>query len=97
MSLLAKIVKVGKVVFSQMGEKRGELQDKNVEINAETERNSQGKITPRRALMYLLVILFAWELLVRPIISTYAPDFPLPPSMLEELITMSAAMFGFGF
>lgn len=76
---------------------RAKLQEQNLGINAETERASAGRMTPRKLLMYLLALLFAWESIGRPIIATYWPDVLLPPSMGKEIFMAISAMFGMGF
>ncbi|WP_443667108.1 hypothetical protein [Desulfovibrio sp.] len=68
-----------------------------MEINAETERTSGGRMTPRKLLMYLLAVAAGWELLLRPVIATYWSDVLLPPSMGKELWLAVSAMFGMGF
>ena len=76
---------------------RAKLQEKNLEINAETERASGGRMTPRKLMMYLLCVLFAWEAVARPILITYWPNLTLPPSMGKEIWLAVSALFGMGF
>jgi len=54
-------------------------------------------MTPRKLMMYLLCLLFAWEVVARPIIVTYWPETPLPPSMLKEVMLAVSSLFGLGF
>lgn len=69
--------------------------EKNLEINAEMERQSAGKMTPRKLLMYVLVLAAIWELLARPVLVTYWPQIKLPDSMLDTILPTIAALFGF--
>lgn len=78
-------------------EERRRLAERQLEINAETERAGAGRLTPRKLLMYMLCVVLAWELMGRPVVATYWPHTPLPPSMLKEIMLMSASLFGFGF
>ena len=69
--------------------------EKNLEINAEIERQSGGALTPRKLLMYVLVLAAIWELIARPVIVTYWPQAKLPDPMIDTLLPALAALFGF--
>lgn len=51
----------------------------------------------RSFLGWALALAFLWEVALRPIILTYWPDTPLPPSALEEISTLLLGMLGLGF
>ena len=51
----------------------------------------------RGFLGWVLAVLFAWEIVARPIIVTYWPGVPLPPSALSEITTLLTGMMGFGW
>ena len=40
---------------------------------------------------------FCWEVMVRPVITTYWPHITLPPSVLKEISTLLLGMLGLGF
>ena len=46
---------------------------------------------------WALTLAFLWEVLVRPVILTYWPDTPLPPSVLKEITSLLLGMLGLGF
>ena len=48
----------------------------------------------RSFLGWVLAIVFAWEVVARPIIATYSPNTTLPPSMLKEILTLLLGMLG---
>ena len=95
--LLKSLFGIGGKALDKIFPDRAKLQEKNLEINAETERASGGRMTPRKLLMYVFALCLAWELMVRPFIVTYWPAATLPPSMLKELMAAASAMFGMGF
>ena len=94
---LTSLLGIGGKVLDKVLPDRGRFQEKNLEINAETERSSGGRMTPRKLMMYLCCLLFAWEVAIRPIIVTYWPETPLPPSMLTEVMLAVSSLFGLGF
>lgn len=94
---LTSLLGIGGKVLDKVLPDRGRFQEKNLEINAETERSSGGRMTPRKLMMYLLCLLFAWEVAIRPIIVTYWPETTLPPSMLTEVMLAVSSLFGLGF
>lgn len=96
-SLIKSLFGLGEKALGKVFPDRAKFQEKNLEINAETERASGGRMTPRKLLMYVFALGLAWELMIRPVISTYWPEATLPPSMLKELMTAASAMFGMGF
>lgn len=51
----------------------------------------------RSFLGWVLSLAFAWEVAVRPVISTYWPDARLPPSVLGEVSRILLGMLGLGF
>ena len=96
--LIKSLFGLGEKALDKLFPDRAKLQEKNLEINAETERASGGRMTPRKLLMYVLIVDFVWEAMARPIIVTYWPDAILPPSMGKEfLLAALSAMFGMGF
>lgn len=44
-----------------------------------------------------LVLIFVWEVIGRGIISTYWPEVKLPPSVLDQVITLLVGMLGMGW
>ena len=48
----------------------------------------------RSFLGWALTLVFVWEVIGRPVISTYWPNAPLPPSMMKEIFTLLMAMLG---
>ena len=97
MGWLASLLGIGGKVLDKILPDRARFQEKNLEINAETERASGGGMTPRKLMMYLLCLLFAWEVAARPVIVTYWPETLLPPSMIREVMLAISSMFGMGF
>ena len=51
----------------------------------------------RSFLGWVLALTFAWEVVARPVISTYWPDVQLPPSVLGEVSRILLGMLGLGF
>ena len=51
----------------------------------------------RSFLGWALALCFVWEVMVRPVISTYWPGVTLPPSMLEEVCKLLLFMLGGAF
>lgn len=51
----------------------------------------------RGFLGWVLSLVFAWEVVVRPAILTYWPDTVLPPSGLVEVSKLLLGMLGFGW
>lgn len=96
MGWLTSLLGLGSRALDRILPDRAKLQEKNLEINAETERASNGSLTPRKLMMYLLCLLFAWEVAARPVIVTYWPETPLPPSMLKDVMLAVSALFGMG-
>lgn len=97
MGWLSALLGLGGKALEKILPDRARLQQQQMEINAETERTSGGRMTPRKLLMYLLAVAAGWELLLRPVVATYWPDVLLPPSMGKELWLAVSAMFGMGF
>lgn len=96
-ALLRSLFGMGGKALDRLLPDRAKLQEKQLEINAETERASNGRLTPRKLLMYLLAVCFAWEVMLRPVVATYWPGTLLPPSMLQEIMLAVSATFGLGF
>ena len=44
-----------------------------------------------------LTVAFCWEVIGRPIVTTYWPHITLPPSVLKEISTVLLGMLGLGF
>lgn len=51
----------------------------------------------RSFLGWVLSLLFAWEVGIRPVIATYWPDVALPPSTLQEIMRLLLGMLGLGW
>lgn len=49
----------------------------------------------RSFLGWVLALVFAWEVIGRPVILTYWPETKLPEPMLKEILTLLMAMLGF--
>ena len=94
---LTSLLGIGGRVLDKILPDRAKFQEKNLEINAETERASGGRMTPRKLMMYVCVFLFTCEVAARPIIVTYWPETPLPPSMLKDVMLAVSSLFGLGF
>ncbi len=95
--LLKSLLGLGGEALDKILPNRAKLQEKNLEINAETERSSGGRMTPRKLFMYLLIICFAWEFMIRPVLVTYWPGLMLPPSISKEIWMGVSALYGMGF
>ena len=95
--LLQSLFGLGEKAFDKIFPDRAKLQERQLEINAETERTSGGQLTPRKLFMYVLVLAFTWEVMVRPVVVTYWPTTELPPSMLKEVMLAISSMFGLGW
>lgn len=88
---------LGDKLVDRMLPRRAKLQEQHLAINAEAERASSGKMTPRKLFAYIVVLLFVWESIGRTIIVTYYPEVRLPPSLLDEILPMLSILFGLGF
>lgn len=97
LSFLQGLLGIGGKAMDKLFPDRSKLVEKNLDINAETERTSGGAMTPRKLFMYILAFLFVWEVVGRPVIVTYWPHVPLPPSMKQEVMVFSSALFGLVF
>lgn len=97
MGLLSTLLGLGGKALEKILPDRAKLQQQHMEINAETERASNGRMTPRKLFMYMLALAAGWDLLARPVISTYWPEIPLPPGLGKELLLAISSMFGMGF
>lgn len=51
----------------------------------------------RSFLGWALALCFVWEVMVRPVVTTYWPSVTLPPSMLEEVCKLLLFMLGGAF
>ncbi|SHN70617.1 3TM-type holin [Desulfovibrio litoralis] len=51
----------------------------------------------RSFLGWVLALVFAWEIVGRPIMATYYPEIILPPSMIKEVSHLLLGMLGLGF
>jgi hypothetical protein len=51
----------------------------------------------RSFLGWALAIAFCWEVIGRPVITTYWPHITLPSSVLKEISTVLLGMLGLGF
>lgn len=51
----------------------------------------------RGFLGWVLALVFAWEVVGRGIVLTYWPDTKLPPSALQDIMTLLLGMLGLGW
>lgn len=51
----------------------------------------------RGFLGWVLALVFAWEVVGRGIMTTYWPQVKLPPSSLQEIMTLLLGMLGLGW
>ena len=51
----------------------------------------------RSFLGWALTLSFVWEAVARPVIATYWPQCPLPPSLIKEITSLLLGMLGLGF
>lgn len=51
----------------------------------------------RSFLGWVLALVFAWEVVGRPILATYYPHIPLPPTAIKEISHILLGMLGLGF
>lgn len=51
----------------------------------------------RSFLGWVLALVFAWEVVVRPVVATYWPQVILPPSTLSEVSRLLLGMLGLGW
>lgn len=51
----------------------------------------------RGFLGWVLSLVFAWEVVGRSIVLTYWPDTKLPPSALQDIMTLLLGMLGLGW
>ena len=51
----------------------------------------------RSFLGWVLALVFAWEVVGRPILATYYPEIPLPPTAIKEISHILLGMLGLGF
>lgn len=97
MGLLNLILGVGGKIVDKVWPDRSKQQEKHLDIQAETERSSGGRMTPYKAFGYVLVFWFVWEIFVRSTIVFYWPEAKLPPAMLKEAFQMLGTYFGMGW
>lgn len=45
---------------------------------------------------WVLALCLAWEVAARPVLATYLPEVPLPPSMLDAVLPLLLGMLGLG-
>lgn len=97
MGLLNLILGVGGKIADKIWPDRSKQQEKHLEIHAEAERSSGGRMTPYKAFGYALVFLFVWEVFIRNTIVFYWPAVKLPPSVLKDIMSMLGTYFGIGW
>ncbi len=51
----------------------------------------------RSFLGWVLAIVFAFEIVGRPLLATYFPQIELPPTVIEEISKLLFALLGLGF
>lgn len=78
---------------------KGEARRQQSEINrAELEGAPPSRLRLWRSFLgWVASLLFVWEVVGRPIIVTYWPDVPLPPSALSEVVKLLFFMVGGAF
>lgn len=96
LEVLRSVLGLGGKALDRILPDRARLLERQLEINAETERASGGGMTPRKLLMYLLVCCLAWEMVARPVVELCWPEVVLPESMLREVLLAVSALFGVG-
>jgi hypothetical protein len=74
---------------------REDPRDKILEIELETARRAGQRLTPRKALGYLVVFGLALEL-ARLWVARLVPGLDDSPDILRELLRLAAALFGLG-
>jgi hypothetical protein len=94
MSVVSAILGLGGTILEKLLPNRSRAQESNLEINAETEKASGGRMTPRKLLMYVFAYEVAFEVVFRPWIVILAPEVDLPPPMLKDLLVPIATLFG---
>lgn len=78
---------------------KSEARRQQSEINrAELEGAPPSRLRLWRSFLgWSLSVLLVWEVMLRPVIATYWPDVPLPPSKLEEVGKLLLFMLGGAF
>lgn len=95
MSWISAIPVIGKILgktLEKVWPDRQAERLKTLEIELEQARQSQGRITPRMALEYLLVVAFALSLLLGTVKFFY-PGFGTVPDWLDKLLPAAGALF----
>ena len=102
MSLLSSIPVIGSILSKLLDRA---LPDKQETRAAQVELNKQelSGASPSRLRLWrsfvgwILGIVLAWEIIVRPLVLTYFPNAKLPPSALGDIAPMLLSMLGLGF
>lgn len=102
MALFSHIPVLGRIIDKAMDRV---LPDKSASREAQARINeaevSGGPASRLRLwrgfLGWVLGICFTWEVVFRPLMMTYWPEIPLPPSMISEISTLLLGMLGLGF
>lgn len=101
--LIAAIFGLGKKAVEGIG-KSGEEKAKDQAARAAAQaRIGEAEISGapasalrlwRSALGWILVLCFVWEVVARPLVSGFFPDWELPASMLREVTALLVGMLG---
>lgn len=101
MSFLSKLPVLGKVaeqVVDKLLPERGKVLEAQSSVNqAEATGAPVSRLRLWRSFLgWALTLAFVWEVVGRPLLCTYMPDVPMPPSMLDEVSALLMGMLGLG-
>jgi hypothetical protein len=99
MSMLAGIPVIGGLIgkiFDRLLPDRARINEAQARINeAEASGGPASLLRLWRGFVgWTLALCLAWETIGRPVVVTYWPATPLPPSMLKEVLTLLLGMLG---
>lgn len=101
MSILSKLPVIGdlfKTIADRFAPEKGKVLEAQSRTNeAEIASAPASRLRLWRSFLgWVLALVFAWEVVGRPIIMTYWPDTVLPPSMIGEISHLLLGMLGLG-
>ena len=96
--ILGSLMGIGKKVIGNITGDMDKSQERQAKID---EAEISGAPTSglrlwRSALGWALSVAFVWEVMIRPILTTYWPDITLPPSFIKEVTSLLLGMLGLG-